>query len=147
MVIMTLTDQCYLVGPVMAPRRTSQREAIKEVFQTADRPLSTPEVLAAAQALRPGLGIATVYRTLKLLIRDGWLDTVRLPSLPPRYEIAGRPHHHHFYCNVCGRAFTVPGSQPLLDALVPPGFVLEHHDLVLYGRCAACAAAPAAAGT
>ena len=122
----------------MAQRNTRQRETIKEVFLNSDRPLSTQEVLQAAQMHKPDLGVATVYRTLKMLITQGWLATVRLPGVPPRYEIAGRPHHHHFYCNQCGRAFTVPGSQPLLDALVPSGFVLEHHDLVLFGRCAAC---------
>jgi Fur family ferric uptake transcriptional regulator len=127
----------------MTQRSTRQREVIRDVFRTSDRPLSTQEVLHAAQVHKPGLGIATVYRTIKLLSAAGWIDTVRLPGLPPRYELAGRPHHHHFYCNHCGRAFEVPGSQPLLDALVPSGFVLEHHDLVLYGRCATCALATA----
>jgi Fur family ferric uptake transcriptional regulator len=123
----------------MITRNTNQRSAIREVFTHADRPLSTAEVLKAAQRHKSGLGIATVYRTLKMLIDEDWLSTVKLPGEPPRYERAGKPHHHHFYCQVCGRVYEVPGSARLLDELVPKGFVLERHDLVLCGRCADCA--------
>ena len=122
----------------MAKRNTNQRKAIRDVFTATDRPLSTQEVLDAAQTHKPGLGIATVYRTIKLLLNEGWLTTVRLPGESPRYEIAGKPHHHHFYCNACGRVYEVPGAMQLLDALVPKGFTLESHDLVLCGRCADC---------
>lgn len=120
-------------------RNTNQRKAIRDVFTEANRPLSTHEVLAAAQQHIRGLGIATVYRTIKLLLDSGWLTTVKLPGEPPRYEIAGKPHHHHFYCRHCARVFEVPGSDALLNAVVPAGFRLEGHDLVLRGRCADCA--------
>ncbi len=119
-------------------RNTGPRRAIREVFEQSDRPLSTTEILTAAQRRRPGLGIATVYRTVKLLLDNGWLTIVKLPGEPPRYEMSGKPHHHHFYCNYCGRAFEVPGNIRLLDAIVPRGFVLEGHDLVLNGRCRDC---------
>ena len=124
----------------MERRNTNQRRAIRMVFEATDRPLSTQEVLDAAQKSKPGMGIATVYRTLKLLLDSGWLDQVRLPEQPPRYERAGQPHHHHFYCNSCGRAFVVPGCAELLERLVPPQFSLDGHDLVLNGRCRDCVA-------
>jgi Fur family ferric uptake transcriptional regulator len=121
-------------------RNTNQRRAIRTVFEASDRPLSTQEVLEIAQKSKPGMGIATVYRTLKLLLDSGWLALVRLPDQPPRYERAGQPHHHHFYCNACGRAFVVPGCTELLERLVPAQFALEGHDLVLNGRCRDCVA-------
>ncbi len=123
----------------MAKRNTSQRRAIRDVFDSTDRPLSTQEVLDAAQHHKSGIGIATIYRTLKLLIEEDWLVTVTLPNEPPRYERAGKPHHHHFYCLRCKRAFEVPGCVELLDTLIPPGFVLQGHDLVLNGLCVECA--------
>lgn len=125
-------------SPRVVERDTSQRRAIRQVFRETDRPLSTSEVLEAAQEHKPNLGIATVYRTLKLLVNAGWLATVKLPGEPPRYEMAGKPHHHHFHCDRCGRVFEVPGSLQLLDTLVPSGFQLESHDLVLYGHCKSC---------
>lgn len=123
----------------MPQRNTRQRRAIRMVFEGTDRPLSTQEVLTAAQECEQGLGIATVYRTVNLLLREHWLTTVKLPGESPRYERAGKPHHHHFHCIDCGRVFEVPGSDELLDSLVPPGFALVDHDLVLRGRCAECA--------
>lgn len=120
-------------------RDTSQRRAIRQVFRDADRPLSTQEVLEAAQKLKPNVGIATVYRTLKMLLDANWLSTVRLSGEPPRYEIADKPHHHHFICRKCGHAFEVPGSDKLLRALVPAGYTLESHDLILHGLCGQCA--------
>ncbi len=122
----------------MVERDTSQRRAIRQVFRETDRPLSTDEVLKAAQKLKPNIGIATVYRTLKLLIDCKWLATVRLPGEPPRFEVADKPHHHHFHCRLCGRAFEVPGSDDLIRTLTPDGFVVESHDLVLYGLCSSC---------
>jgi len=122
----------------VSKRNTSQRRAIREAFLSTDRPLSTQEVLERAQEYKTGLGIATVYRTLKMLIDEGWLETVKLPGMPPRYEIAGKPHHHHFYCNKCGKAFEVPGCPELLTRVVPAEFQLEDHDLVLYGTCSGC---------
>ena len=122
----------------MVRRNTDQRRTIRDVFSEANRPLSTEEVLTAAQASQPHLGVATVYRTIKLLLEDNWLTTVKLPGQPPRYEMAGKPHHHHFCCNYCGRVFEVPGSDAGLAAIVPDGFKLEGHALVLYGQCAPC---------
>jgi Fur family ferric uptake transcriptional regulator len=123
----------------MVERDTSQRRAIRQVFRDADRPLSTHEVLESAKRLKPNIGIATVYRTLKLLLDAGWLMAVRLPGEPPRYELADKPHHHHFHCRKCGRVVEVPGSEDLLIQIVPRGYTLEHHDLVLYGHCDVCA--------
>jgi Fur family ferric uptake transcriptional regulator len=121
-------------------RDTAQRRAIRQVFREADRPLSTHEVLTAAERHKANLGIATVYRTLKMLLDSGWLTTVRLPGEPPRYEIADKPHHHHFHCRRCGRTYEIADTDAHLVGMVPAGFVLESHDLVLYGRCLACAA-------
>ena len=126
----------------MNRRDTSQRRAIRDVFAAEDRPLSTEEVLAGAQRHKPGLGIATVYRTIKLLVDEHWVAPVQLPGQPPRYERAGKPRHHHFCCRVCGRVYEVPDSVKLTIAAVPKGFTLDYHDVVLYGRCAGCHARP-----
>ncbi len=123
-------------------RTTNQRKAIRDVFSQTDRPLSTEEVHAAAQRHLPRIGIATVYRTLKLLLGEGWLTAVRLPGEPPRYELAGKPHHHHFHCRACGRVYEVPGNAELLDSILPAGFTLDSHDLMLCGRCAQCSGRP-----
>ena len=129
-------------------RNTAQRRAIIAAFEQANRPLSPHEALAAAQRENAGLGIATVYRTIKLLVADGRLVPVELPGEPPRYELAGKHHHHHFHCRTCGRLYEVEGCLDAIRKLTPAGFELEGHDTLLFGRCAHCVAeAPPRRGT
>jgi Fur family ferric uptake transcriptional regulator len=120
-------------------RDTQQRRAIRSAIEKADRPLSPREVLDQAEASSPGLGIATVYRTLKSGVEGGWLQAVELPGEAPRYETTGKQHHHHFHCRSCDRVYEIEGCSDDLRNLTPPGFALEAHEIVLYGRCAACA--------
>jgi Fur family ferric uptake transcriptional regulator len=102
--------------------------------------LSPQEVLDLAKQEAPSLGTATVYRTLKALVEESWLAVVEVPGESPRYELAGKGHHHHFHCRGCGRLFELEGCPENLSFLTPRGFSLEAHEVVLYGRCISCAA-------
>lgn len=120
-------------------RSTRQRSAIRSVIDAAGRPLSPQEVLETAQAEVPALGIATVYRNLKMLVDEGAIAIVTLPGDNPRYESAEHAHHHHFQCTLCKRVFDVHACPGNLAQLAPKGFTVEHHELTLYGRCEECA--------
>jgi Fur family transcriptional regulator, ferric uptake regulator len=119
-------------------RATRQRDAIRAVIGYAKRPLSAREVLAATQARVPSIGIATVYRNLKLLLDAGEVEAVTLPGENPYYESAHLGHHHHFQCTTCERVFDVPEGDDDLGRLAPRGFSVEDHQLTLYGRCGEC---------
>jgi Fur family transcriptional regulator, ferric uptake regulator len=119
-------------------RKTTQRQSIQSVFEGSNRPLGPSEVHLAAQKSSPALGIATVYRAIKDLVEDHWLVCVNLPGEPARYERAGKRHHHHFHCTACKRVFEAEGCSLSLKRLVPEGFRLMAHELVLYGLCASC---------
>ena len=100
--------------------------------------MSPEDVLAAAQDAVPGLGIATVYRSIKTLLEEGWLEIVELPGQAPRYEVAGKDHHHHFHCKGCDRVFELSGCVEGVRKLLPRGFRLTGHEVVLYGYCRPC---------
>lgn len=103
-------------------------------------PFTVEEISEAA----PGVGRATVFRTMKLL-QD--LDLVcRLPlgDGGVRYEVSRSEHHHHLICSRCGSVTEF--SDPELDSLIvanasEKGFRLDGHSLELYGLCASCAGA------
>lgn len=122
-------------------RKTVQRQAIREAIVEAARPLSPQEVLDAARSRVNGLGIATVYRTIKGLLEEGAVQAVELPGEPPRYEPAGKHHHHHFRCRTCNKVYEIEGCPKDLKRMAPRGFRVESHDFTLYGVCAACAGA------
>ncbi|MDX2130595.1 MAG: transcriptional repressor [Planctomycetota bacterium] len=127
-------------------RDTRQRRVIQAVIAKAGVPLSPREILAHAQSEIDTLGLATVYRTLKLLAESGQIAQVDIPGGPPRYELAGKHHHHHFHCRSCGKVYEVEGCCGHFDDHTPPGFELEGHEVLLFGRCAACARTARGAG-
>jgi len=119
-------------------RDTAQRRAIRETFTIAARPLSHQEVLVEARKRVGGMGIATVYRTIKDLVDDGSLTPVDLPGQCARYELAGLTHHHHFACRTCERVFDLPGCTGHIHTHLPVGFIAEEHAVVVYGQCETC---------
>ena len=119
-------------------RNTRQREAIRGAFEQTRRPLSPRECLELARRTVPDLGLATVYRNIKLLTDDGWLRVVELPGGRDRFEMADTHHHHHFHCRVCDGVFEVENCQGDFAAITPSGFRLENHEITLYGLCPAC---------
>lgn len=115
-------------------RNTTQRTAIEQVFTQHERPLGVEELLAYGQKLVASLNKATIYRNLKILVDSGWLTPVAHPSLGTLYERTGKGHHHHFYCRVCNRTFDLLKK----DDVAPEGFVVEDHEVFLFGICASC---------
>jgi len=66
-------------------RMTRQRAAISWVIQGAKRPLSPREVLEQARSAVRAVGLATIYRNLKLLVAEGAVKVIELPGENPRY--------------------------------------------------------------
>jgi Fur family ferric uptake transcriptional regulator len=117
-------------------RDTKQKRAIRRVFETATRPLSTDEILAEASCVSEGLGVATVYRAVRNLADEGFLTAVDVPGRPTLYERAGKSHHHHFVCDECERVYEIEGCD--VKAKLPRGFRTRDHDVTVYGTCASC---------
>jgi Fur family ferric uptake transcriptional regulator len=119
-------------------RQTRQKEAIRNAFLKAGRPLSPEEALGTAQAEVEAVSIATVYRNINSLVAERWLVPVEIPGESTRYEVAGKEHHHHFHCDDCGKVYEVEGCAVPVKAKLPKGFRISGHEFFLYGTCAAC---------
>lgn len=137
-----------LATPTLGTRQTRQREVIFEVLRQAPGPLPVPEIHQRAGKLLPTLGLATVYRALKLLLASESVQSLVLPSGETRYKIAGSGHHDHFQCRACHQVFELQacpihlaGSACGQGAALPHGFRVEDHAVTLYGLCDACAPA------
>jgi Fur family transcriptional regulator, ferric uptake regulator len=123
-------------------RITRQTQAIETVIEQSHEALSPDELLIKAKGEVKNLGIATVYRYLKRGMEAGIIRAVSLAEQPLRYEwiasTSEENHYHHFYCRVCQRVLHIHACPKHLDALVPIGFTVDAHDLMLYGCCASC---------
>lgn len=118
-------------------RSTRQRAAIQDALKNLGRPLLPQELLVEAQREVPNLSLATVYRNIKGLIADGLVDIVLLPGETDRYEIH-KHHHHHFRCSSCQQVTDIDACPGDLSKLVPSGYLLEAHQITLYGKCPSC---------
>ena len=102
---------------------------------------------ALAQEL-PGVGRATVFRNIKLMVEMGFVCRVLLGDGLLRYQISHRGHHHHLICSDCGRSEDLLGcdlDSILQDRAADHDFAMEGHWLEVYGRCRACRPQEAAA--
>jgi len=124
----------------LGQRQTRQRDAILKVLDEANGPLSTPEIFKLAKKVIP-LGIATVYRTINLLLAAKEIQSVILPSGETRYESANLGHHDHFQCRKCRHVFDLSVCPLHLASgtIIPGGFMVEDHEMTLYGLCPDCA--------
>lgn len=89
------------------------------------------------------IGIASVYRTLEQLYRDGHLQRVDVGAGIARHEPhhAGGEHHHHLVCADCGKvdAFEDPDLAWALHEVEGQTGYSVAHDVVLRGVCDECA--------
>ena len=79
-------------------RLTGPRRAVLSLLDRKEEGFSAEEVSAEL----PGVGRATVYRTLKLLLEAGVVCKLSLPDGVPMYSLARVEHHHHTVCVHCG---------------------------------------------
>ena len=86
----------------------------------------------------PGVGVATVYRTVGLLHDLKLLTETQFGAAAPRYEVAPSHHHDHLSCVNCGMIFEFEKEEiEELQRKVARqlGFELIDHRMELYGEC------------
>ena len=126
-------------------RLTPQRRAVLKVLEAAHDHPTAAEVFDRVQGILPGIGPATVYRTLGLLVEHGKALELGLTDGAARYD-ANIGRHDHLICESCGKAVDVdaPIPQRLSDTLASDtGFTITGYDLRFRGRCPSCSTAPA----
>lgn len=129
-------------------RETSQREGVLRFLAQAKGHLTLEEIYEGLRPVQPGIGRATVFRTVKLLEEIGLVTRVTFADGQPRFEYAHeRQHHDHMICVECGEAleFSSPAIERLqVRAARARGFELLWHRHEMFGRCARCVGKKAA---
>lgn len=129
---------------------TQQRLIVLRVLaENRGKHLTAEEIYRETCGILPGIGLATVYRTIQLLTQLELVDRINLDDGFVRYEIgdleeksAGHHRHHHLICINCGKI--MPFEHDLLDNLEcsvtdTTGFIIRDHEVKFYGYCAGCA--------
>ena len=127
-------------------KRTEARRALLAAVAEQSGPFSAAEIYAALRQRAPGVGRATVFRTLDLLASLGLAQRIgeERAGGGAIYVSCAGAHHHHLICSGCHSVSEF--AQGELEALIAAvaaerGFAMQEHRVELYGLCAGCRAA------
>ena len=128
---------------------TRQRMLVMEALASCgDKHLTAEEIYEIVKADFPEIGLATVYRTIQLLVELDLVDSIQLGDGYVRYEIGKMDEeqahrHHHLICLECRKVISF--RDDLLDELEArimetASFLVINHEVKLYGYCEECLA-------
>ena len=120
------------------------RRAVVELLARQSCCLTAQEIFDGLRVAASPVGLASVYRTLDQLSKDGFLQKIELGDGTTRYEPAhhGGGHHHHLVCDSCGKVEAFADDrleQALRRVERQTGYSVAAHDVVLHGSCGECA--------
>ncbi len=124
-------------------RMTGPRRAIVEALVHRHEAFTAEDL----QFQVPGVGRATVFRTIRLLVESGVVCKLSQLDGRPLYSISHEGHHHHAICQRCGAVLDIYrcGVDNLLENIeLATGSRGLGHRLEGFVVCPACVAAEAA---
>jgi Fur family transcriptional regulator, ferric uptake regulator len=122
-------------------RLTGPRRALADVIAARDGHFTAAELLSDARVRRLGIGRATVFRALDVLVELGAVERIDLPSGDHAYVACEPSHHHHVVCSSCGQTTDIEdaGLAAVVDDIERrTGYRIDRHRLELFGSCPAC---------
>ena len=123
-------------------KNTSQRMIILKAFLRQNLHLSTEDFYLQLRKKHPGIGYATVHRTLKLFAECGIASERNFGDGQMRFEVCrANEHHDHLVCTACGRIIEFENQkieQLQLEVAAEHDFLIRDHRLELYGLCCDC---------
>ena len=122
-------------------RLTGPRRAVAELIAGQRGHFTAADLVDAAKARHPGLGRATIFRSLELLSSLGVVERLDLPNGEHAYVGCEPSHHHHVVCSNCGRSsdFDDADLSAVVDSVADrTGYRIDSHRLELFGECASC---------
>jgi Fe2+ or Zn2+ uptake regulation protein len=130
------------VGHVLiSARSTPQRQAVLAALEASTDHPTAAEVFERVRAELPGIGAATVYRTLGLLVDSGLALELNLGDGSAARFDGNTERHDHLVCSGCGAAVDIDQALPahlLAELTARTGYAVSRYDLQFHGLCPTC---------
>jgi Fur family transcriptional regulator, ferric uptake regulator len=121
---------------------TRQRDLVAQAVFTSENHPSVEGIRRALKERGEIVGLATVYRTLDVLVESGLVRAHDFGEGFKRYEpMPAQAHHEHLICERCGRVVEFQNER--LERMLPVladehGFQHHRHRVEIYGVCREC---------
>jgi Fur family ferric uptake transcriptional regulator len=123
-------------------KRSGKRDRILEIFLRQKGHVSADDLADAVRRDVPGIGRATVYRTLQWMVDAGIARKVDFGEGRFRYEPSYRhPRHFHLICNTCHQSseFLSSDVESLMEEIAAArNFAPTQQVVQIFGTCEAC---------
>jgi Fur family ferric uptake transcriptional regulator len=123
-------------------KRSSKRDRILNIFLRQEGHLSADDLFDLVRVVEPGIGRATVYRTLQWMVDADIARKVDFGEGRSRYEPSYRhPRHFHLICTRCHRSseFLSSDVESLMEEVAAArGFAVGQAVVQIYGTCEDC---------
>jgi Fur family transcriptional regulator, ferric uptake regulator len=123
-------------------KHSAKRDRIVDVFLRQKGHVSADELFELVRKEHPGIGRATVYRTLQWTVEAGIARKVDFGEGRSRFEPAYRhPRHFHLICTTCHRSseFLSSDVESLMEEIASArNFTTSQSVVQIYGTCEEC---------
>ena len=122
---------------------TRQRELILKFLYENEGHFTPEDIYMLMKKNHPDvtIGIATVYRTLTLLEKEGIASSISFGVQGKKYELGEKEHHDHLICTKCGKIieFFDDVIEERQEAIAKKyNFKMQDHTMKIVGLCEAC---------
>ena len=123
-------------------KRSSKRDHILDLFLRQKEHLTADELYDLVRREDPGIGRATVYRTLQWMVTAGIAHKVDFGEGRSRFEPSlHHPRHFHLICNACHRSseFLSSDIEAILEEVAAArNFETTQTVIQVFGLCEEC---------
>ena len=131
-------------------RMTKPREVVLSVLSNSNRHLTAEEVFEIARKLYPGIGFASVYRSLKLFEKNGVVESVSITGKKKKhYQLTKKPHiaKIHLVCTNCSDIMDFSEDSKEVQKFLKEikellkkkyNFDLSSFEMQIFGECKNC---------
>ncbi len=125
-------------------RMTEPRRTVSALVADRVGHFTAADLVDDARARGLGIGRATIFRTLDVMLALGLVERLDLPTGDHAYVHCAGAHHHHVVCLTCGRTSEIAdaGLRTLLRSVErQTGYRVDDHRIELFGACPSCRSA------
>jgi Fur family transcriptional regulator, ferric uptake regulator len=122
-------------------RATPARIAILQLLELTKEPVDVTTIIEHLQKKDIVTDPATVFRVINMFTQRGITIPIQFQEGKTRYELANTKHHHHLFCENCGKIKSVEDVDiPVLEKHIEKKykFIVKRHSLEFFGLCEDC---------